>query len=134
MIFDHREQSDGRNLEFHASLGLHEQPVDGQALDAGHGRHRFAAILSVDNEYWIDQVIGGQSVLSNQPARKIVVAKPAHPPAREFSQNMHDFRSYPARSRNAQLIDFKHENQTGGTFDCCGTLMLQTAMSPASPP
>src|SRR5579859_3947615 len=104
-IVDHREQCDGRNSELHTPLRLLEQAVDGQAFHARHGRHRFTAILSIDNKYGKYEVIGRQAVLTHQPTRKIIVAHPAHPSTRELPQNMHGYRSYPAAWRESQLTD-----------------------------
>ena len=68
----HREQRQCRNAQRHQLLGLLEQQVDGQPLDAGHRRHGFATVLAIEHEHREDQVIDRQHVLAHQTAGKLV--------------------------------------------------------------
>ena len=56
IVYD-RKQCDCRNTKLNTALGFHEQPVNGQALYPWHRRYGFAAILAINDENGIDQII-----------------------------------------------------------------------------
>jgi hypothetical protein len=66
-----------------------QQLVDRVTMDAGHRRDCLRPALAIDNEYRINQVIGGQTVLAHQAAGKFVAAVAAHPALRKSTENIH---------------------------------------------
>jgi len=68
----HREQRQRRDAQRHQLLGFLEQQVDGQALHAGHRRHRLATVLAIKDEHRQDQVVHRQHVLAYQATGKVV--------------------------------------------------------------
>ena len=63
---DHRKQRDGRNAQRHALLGIAQQEVDALARDSRQRWHRLLAVLAVEHEHRIDEVVGGQAVFTHQ--------------------------------------------------------------------
>jgi hypothetical protein len=63
-----RKQGNRRDAERRGLLQQRQQPVDRQALDARHGRHRLAPVLPVQDEHRPDQVGGVEPGLGNQPS------------------------------------------------------------------
>jgi len=67
-----REQRQRRNTQRDQFLGLLEQQIDRQPLDARHRRHALTAVLAVEHEHRQDQIVDGQRVLAHQATREIV--------------------------------------------------------------
>jgi hypothetical protein len=55
------------------------QVVEAQSLHTWHRRHRLAAIVTVENENGINEVVNAEVVFSNQSTREVVAAEPAWP-------------------------------------------------------
>ena len=83
----HREQRERRDAQPHQFLGLLDQFVDADPLDAGHRRYRHALPGALDDEHRVDQVVGGQPCLAHQPAGERVPAHAAHAHAWEGAWN-----------------------------------------------
>jgi hypothetical protein len=64
---------------FSASFRHRQQAVERHALDTGHRGYGFGAADAFEDENGIDQVGGGERVLSHQAPGKLVAPHPAHP-------------------------------------------------------
>ena len=73
-----RKQRHRRQPKLDPGLGLLEQQIDGHARNARHRSHRLGAVLALDYEHRLDQVIHRQPVFAHQAAREIGGAHAAH--------------------------------------------------------
>ena len=83
---DHREQRDHWHAQLHALLGQAHQPVDREALHAGHAGHVLHPVMAVVHEHRQDQIAGVQVVLAYQGAGEGVAAQAARPAGRKGGQ------------------------------------------------
>mgnify|MGYP000892591223 CR=1 FL=1 len=63
------EQRDAGDVEFHGAFGIAHALIDAEAIHARHRGNRCAQIVAVNDEQRPDQVVGGQHVFTDQPAR-----------------------------------------------------------------
>jgi len=95
---DGREQRQRGHAERHAFLGHVQQPVDAQALHAGHALDVLRLVLAFDDEDREDQVAGAQAVFADQFAAEGIAAQPARATCRVGGQKGHGTRSLRAKT------------------------------------
>ena len=86
---DDREQRQRRYAQTLCPFGGFQQVIEALPFDAGHRRDRFNAILAVEDEHRVDQIVGGQDMFSHQAAGEVIAAHPAHPRAGEAGSRIH---------------------------------------------
>ena len=89
LLLDDGEQRQGGNAKLETDLGLPQQPVDRHALDPRHRGHLFGAILAVEHEHRIDQVICGKHAFAHQPARELVAPHAPHAHRGKAAEHVH---------------------------------------------
>ncbi len=63
------KQRDAGNVEFYGALGVAHRLIDTEPVDARHRSDACALVVAIDHEQRPDQVIRGENVFPNQPAR-----------------------------------------------------------------
>jgi hypothetical protein len=69
---DYREQRDRGDTECGDFIGLFEQQIDADALDARHRFDRFTLLFAVEDEHRVNEVVGAETMLAHQAPREIV--------------------------------------------------------------
>ena len=108
-LVDHREQGQCRHAELHRTLGRLQQQVEALALDAGHGTDFLDALLAIEHEHRVDEIIGGQRVLAHQAAGEVVAAHAAHAGAREVASGRTG-----SAHQNLETKSITNQSTTGG--------------------
>ena len=81
----HRKQRHGGNTERRQLLRFAQQLVNGQPGHARHGRHRFAAVFTLNDEQRLNQISRGKRRFSRQSAREVITAHSAQASARKLA-------------------------------------------------
>ncbi len=79
----HREQGDGWHPELHQLGRFLQQQIDGETLHPGHGGHGLTALLPLQHEHGVDEIVGRQYVLAHQTTAEIMFAHPAQAATRK---------------------------------------------------
>ena len=74
---DHRKQGQRGHAQAQRFFGDLQQTVDRHALDTWHRSHRFGALLAIEYEHGIDQIIRAQYVFAHQATGKFITTHAA---------------------------------------------------------
>ena len=77
------KQRNDRNAELSGLSRRLNGQIDGQPVDARHGRHGRAAVGAVGQKYWPDEVRSAQGVFLHHAARPVSPAVAPHPGGRK---------------------------------------------------